>query len=38
MPEHNTGIMGGTMRKGKKKTMFKSDYKEDSILSKFRNI
>ena len=25
MPEHNTGQLGGTMRLGKRKTLFKSD-------------
>jgi CTP synthase len=30
MPEHNQGQMGGTMRLGKRKTIFK----KDSILSK----
>jgi len=29
MPEHNPGQMGGTMRLGKRKTIFKT---EDSIL------
>lgn len=32
MPEHNPGQMGGTMRLGKRKTIFTT---EDSILSKF---
>ena len=32
MPEHNTGQMGGTMRLGKRKTLFKT---ESSILSKY---
>lgn len=32
MPEHNQGQMGGTMRLGKRKTIFKST---DSVLSKF---
>ena len=32
MPEHNTGQMGGTMRLGKRKTIFKS---KDSLLSMF---
>jgi len=31
MPEHNPGQMGGTMRLGKRRTLFKSD---DSILKK----
>lgn len=30
MPEHNPGQMGGTMRLGKRKTLFKS---KDSLLS-----
>jgi len=30
MPEHNPGDMGGTMRLGKRRTVFKT---EDSILS-----
>ena len=32
MPEHNTGQMGGTMRLGKRKTIFQT---KDSLLSKF---
>ena len=32
MPEHNSGQMGGTMRLGKRTTVFKSN---DSILSEF---
>ena len=35
MPEHHTGIMGGTMRLGKKRTTFKT---KDSILSKFSDF
>jgi len=31
MPEHNHGVMGGTMRLGKRRTRF---HNEDSILSK----
>ena len=31
MPEHNPGQMGGTMRLGKRRTVFKD---KDSILSK----
>ena len=31
MPEHNTGQMGGTMRLGLRKTLFKSD---KSLMSK----
>lgn len=31
MPEHNPGDMGGTMRLGKRKTIFKA---ENSVLSK----
>lgn len=31
MPEHNPGDMGGTMRLGKRKTVFKT---QNSILSK----
>ena len=31
MPEHNTGQMGGTMRLGKRKTVFKT---KKSLLSK----
>ena len=34
MPEHNQGNMGGTMRLGKRRTLFKTD---DSILRKFIN-
>ena len=30
MPEHNPGNMGGTMRLGKRKTIFKS---KDSVIS-----
>ena len=33
MPEHNPGDMGGTMRLGKRQTVFKT---ENSILSKFQ--
>ena len=33
MPEHNPGDMGGTMRLGKRQTVFKT---ENSILSKFK--
>ncbi|GBN13882.1 CTP synthase 1 [Araneus ventricosus] len=32
MLEHHTGIMGGTMRLGKKVTMFRTERKEESIL------
>ncbi|CAL1275370.1 unnamed protein product [Larinioides sclopetarius] len=32
MLEHHTGIMGGTMRLGKKITMFRTEKKEESIL------
>jgi CTP synthase len=31
MPEHNPGQMGGTMRLGKRRTLFKTN---DSVLSK----
>ncbi len=31
MPEHNTGILGGTMRLGKRTTVFKT---QDSVLKK----
>jgi len=34
MPEHNQGNMGGTMRLGKRRTLFKTD---DSILRKLYN-
>ncbi|GIX90038.1 CTP synthase 1 [Caerostris extrusa] len=34
MLEHHTGIMGGTMRLGKKVTMFRTEKKEESILCK----
>lgn len=34
MPEYNPGDMGGTMRLGKRKTYFKKDYKDISILYK----
>lgn len=33
MPEHNPGDMGGTMRLGKRRTVFKT---QNSILSKLR--
>lgn len=32
MPEHNPGQMGGTMRLGKRRTLFKT---KDSVLSKW---
>lgn len=35
MPEHNTGQMGGTMRLGKRKTLFNT---ESSILSELKII
>lgn len=38
MPEHHTGIMGGTMRLGKKTTMFKvREDRQKSILCKYKN-
>ena len=33
MPEHHPGQLGGTMRLGKRRTLFKSD---QSLLSKFK--
>lgn len=35
MPEHNQGMMGGTMRLGKRQTRF---YNNNSILSKQYNL
>lgn len=35
MPEHHPGIMGGTMRLGKRTTIFKND--SNSILSEYRD-
>ena len=35
MPEHNQGQMGGTMRLGKRRTIFKT---KDSVLSNFMMI
>ncbi|XKL60355.1 hypothetical protein PGB90_001371 [Kerria lacca] len=32
MPEHNTGIMGGTMRLGKRKTFFLKEKRAYSVL------
>ena len=33
MPEHNPGQLGGTMRLGRRRTVFSNDY--ESITSKF---